>query len=110
VVITGGAGAIGLHYARQLARRGAKRIVLLSRRPVDPAELAALAAPTGAEVLSVSCDLTDPDAVAAAAGRYGGAGAALLLHAAGAGAVDSGDRIDPQASRDHTAAQAGGPP
>ena len=105
VVITGGAGAIGLHYARQLARRGAKRIVLLSRRPVDPAELAALAAPTGAEVLSVSCDLTDPDAVAAAAGRYGGAGASLLIHAAGAATFDTGDRIDPQATANTLAAK-----
>ncbi len=37
VVITGGSGAVGLHFARYLAGRGARRIVLLSRGGVDPA-------------------------------------------------------------------------
>ncbi|PRC47673.1 polyketide synthase, partial [Mycobacterium sp. ITM-2017-0098] len=39
VVITGGSGAVGVAFARHLAGRGAKRIVLLSRRGLDPAGL-----------------------------------------------------------------------
>ncbi|WP_197374856.1 mycobactin polyketide synthase MbtD [Mycolicibacterium baixiangningiae] len=92
VVITGGAGAIGQHYARYLADRGARRIVLLSRRAVDPAVLAELAQPHGAEVLSVPCDLTDRESVAAAAARADGA--SLLIHAAGAATFARGDRLD----------------
>lgn len=94
VVITGGAGSIGLHYARHLAERGARRIVLLSRRAVDPAVLAGPATSHGTEVLSVPCDITDRAALADAAGRYGGDGAALLIHAAGAASFATGDRLD----------------
>ncbi|WP_134060231.1 mycobactin polyketide synthase MbtD [Mycolicibacterium litorale] len=92
VVITGGAGAIGLHYAHHLAKRGARRIVLLSRRAVDPAVLTRLAAPHGAEVLSVPCDLTDRASVAAAAAGAGDA--SLLIHAAGAASFAPGARLD----------------
>ncbi|KUI30403.1 polyketide synthase [Mycobacterium sp. IS-1742] len=97
VVITGGAGEIGLHYARHLADRGARRIVLLSRRTVDPTVLARLAEPHGAEVLSVACDLTDRESVRAAAGSAGG-GATLLIHAAGAATFASGERLDASAA------------
>ena len=43
VVITGGAGAVGLHHARFFAEHGARRIILLGRRGADPDTLAALA-------------------------------------------------------------------
>jgi mycobactin polyketide synthetase MbtD len=97
VVITGGAGEIGLHYARHLADRGARRIILLSRRAVAPAVLARLAEPHGADVLSVPCDLTDRESVRSAAG-YAGDGATLLIHAAGAATFATGDRLDAAAA------------
>ena len=53
VVITGGWGAIGLSFARFLAARGARRIVLLSRRGAGPAPLDNL----GAEIIAPACDL-----------------------------------------------------
>jgi acyl transferase domain-containing protein/NADPH:quinone reductase-like Zn-dependent oxidoreductase/short-subunit dehydrogenase len=36
-LITGGLGALGLHFARWLADKGARRLVLLGRRPAGPA-------------------------------------------------------------------------
>ncbi|ORW28846.1 polyketide synthase [Mycobacterium paraense] len=83
VVITGGAGAIGMHYVRYLAERGARRIVLLSRRPADPEVLKTLTARCGTELVSVPCDLTDRAQLSSIAAEYGGAGASLIVHAAG---------------------------
>ncbi len=83
VVITGGSGAVGLHYARYLAERGARRIVLLSRGGVDPAMVAELAGAHGAEVLAPQCDLTSAEQVRAAA-EFAGDGASLVIHTAGA--------------------------
>jgi mycobactin polyketide synthetase MbtD len=82
VVITGGNGAVGLHFARFLASAGARRIVLLSRLGVDPAVLAEL----GEQVESVRCDITSPEQLATAAARHGADGATLVVHAAGAAA------------------------
>jgi mycobactin polyketide synthetase MbtD len=82
VVITGGNGAVGLHFARFLARAGARRIVLLSRRGVDPAVLTEL----GERVESVRCDITSPEQLVDAAARHGAGGATLVIHAAGAAA------------------------
>lgn len=97
VVITGGAGALGGHFARHVAERGARRIVLLSRRSVATDVVTALAS-RGAEVACVPCDITDRDALAAAAARYAGAGASLLIHAAGAAAFATGDHLDAAAA------------
>jgi mycobactin polyketide synthetase MbtD len=83
VVITGGAGAIGLHYARHLAGRGARRIVLLSRHPADPEVLKAIAAQYGTELASPPCDITDAAQLARVAAEYGALGASLIVHAAG---------------------------
>ncbi|OBK44913.1 mycobactin polyketide synthase MbtD [Mycobacterium sp. 1081908.1] len=83
VVITGGAGAIGLHYARHLAERGARRIVLLSRRSADPGLLKAWATRYGTELVSAPCDITDPAQLALTAAKYGIDGASLIVHAAG---------------------------
>jgi mycobactin polyketide synthetase MbtD len=79
VVITGGSGAVGLHYARYLAGRGARRIVLLSRGGVDPAAVGV----SGVEVVTPQCDVTSADQVRAAAREHGGDGASLVIHAAG---------------------------
>ena len=92
VVITGAAGAIGMHYARYLAERGARRIVLLSRRAVDPQVLAALTSRGGTEVVAVQCDITDTGELATAAGRYGGA-ASLIVHAAGSAVLAPADQL-----------------
>ncbi len=83
IVITGGAGAIGLHYARHLAAHGARRIVLLSRRPADPEVLNSLVSEYGTELVSPPCDLTDPAQLSLIAADYGAAGASLIVHAAG---------------------------
>ncbi|MEV0177668.1 SDR family NAD(P)-dependent oxidoreductase, partial [Streptomyces sp. NPDC050803] len=67
VLVTGGTGALGGHTARWLARNGAERLVLVSRRGPDApgaealvAELTAL----GAEVTVAACDIADRDALA----------------------------------------------
>ncbi|MCK0173547.1 mycobactin polyketide synthase MbtD [Mycolicibacterium sp. F2034L] len=108
VVITGAAGAIGMHFARRLAEQGARRIVLLSRRGVEPEVLAALAEPHGAEVVSVPCDITDAEGLAAAAREYAGSGASLLIHAAGAATFATGDRLDAAATAHTLAAKVTG--
>ena len=87
VVITGGGGAVGLHYARRLAELGARRIVLLSRRGVDDGRLAELAAHHDVEVVAPRCDLTDTAQVSATAAEYGGTAASLVIHAAAAATI-----------------------
>lgn len=84
VVITGGSGAVARGFAERLVERGARRIVLLSRRPADPDWCAALTARHGTDIRPVPADLTDPDALRAAAAAHAGAGATLVVHAAGA--------------------------
>ncbi len=84
VVITGGSGALGVELARQCVERGAKRIVLLSRSGAEAAT-GDLHRP-GVEVIAVRCDVTDPDAVTAAACQAGAA-ASLVIHAAGTAVI-----------------------
>lgn len=107
VVITGGSGAIGQHYARYLAERGARRIVLLSRGGVDPATIAELAGMHGAEVLAPQCDLTSAAQVRAAT-EYAGDGASLVVHTAGAATFAAHDALSPAAFLDTVAAKIGG--
>lgn len=83
VVITGGNGAVGLHFARILAAAGARRIVLVSRSGTDAQQLAEL---HGTDVVSVQCDITSSEQVSAAAAAHAGDGATLVVHAAGAAA------------------------
>ena len=84
VVITGGSGAIGLQYARYCLERGARTVTLLSRNGVDPAALRELADRHDAEVRAPQCDITDRDALAAAAAELCAVpGASLLIHTAG---------------------------
>ncbi|KAF3469293.1 SDR family NAD(P)-dependent oxidoreductase [Streptomyces sp. Tu 3180] len=67
-LISGGAGALGLHVARYLARQCRARLLLLGRRQADAAlreEFAALEA-AGAEVLHLPCDVADRDGVSTA--------------------------------------------
>lgn len=83
VVITGGSGAIGLRYARHCIERGAERVTLLSRTGVEPDVLAGLAAGYPTQLHAPRCDITDAAAVERAAADHGGAGATLVIHAAG---------------------------
>ncbi|OMC55552.1 polyketide synthase [Mycobacterium sp. IS-836] len=111
VVITGGAGTIGLHYSRYLAERGARRITLLSRRPADPQVLRTLAAEYGTELLSPPCDITDPAQLSLVAAEYGGPGASLIVHAAGTatfGTLEGRRALTPGAVADTFAAKVGG--
>lgn len=78
VVITGGSGVVGTHFLTYLAAHGARRIVLLGRTGAEPQRVA------GVEVLAPPCDITDPAALAATAAEFGGGGASLVIHAAGA--------------------------
>ncbi|EKF23211.1 short chain dehydrogenase family protein [Mycolicibacterium hassiacum DSM 44199] len=107
VVITGGSGALGRHFARYLARRGARRIVLLSRGGLDPAALADLTA-TGAEVIAPQCDLRSAEQLAAVAADHAGAGASLLIHAAGAATFGDHRGLTPAAFADTAAAKVDG--
>jgi mycobactin polyketide synthetase MbtD len=83
VVITGGTGVVGLHLARHLADRGARRIVLLSRDGADTATLSEL----GADIVAPRCDITDPAALAAAVAETGSTAASLVIHAAGSASI-----------------------
>ena len=109
VVITGGNGAVGLHFARYLAAHGARRIVLLSRSGVGDALMAELAASApNVDVLAPRCDITSAGDVRAAAEQFGGDGASLLIHSAGTAAFADHDALTPAMFADTTAAKIGG--
>lgn len=108
VVITGGAGTIGLQYTRYLAERGARRIVLLSRGGADTAALTRLAETHGTEILAPRCDITDAAALTATAAEFAGAGASLVIHAAGAATIAAHRELTPAAARNTFSAKATG--
>ncbi|WP_444545287.1 type I polyketide synthase [Streptomyces griseocarneus] len=88
VLITGGTGSLGGHAARWLARNGAERLVLTSRRGEaadGAAELRAELEGLGAEVAVVACDVADRGALAALLGSLEETGPGLtgVVHAAG---------------------------
>ncbi|WP_326597270.1 type I polyketide synthase [Streptomyces sp. NBC_01803] len=63
VLITGGTGALGAHAARRLARDGARRLVLTSRRGMaapGAEELVEELAALGTEATVEACDIADP--------------------------------------------------
>jgi mycobactin polyketide synthetase MbtD len=109
VVITGGNGAVGLHFARYLAAHGARRMVLLSRSGVGDAAMTELtAAATNVDVLAPRCDVTSADNVRAAAEQFGGSGASLLIHAAGTAVFADHDALTSAMLADTAAAKIGG--
>ncbi|OBG81986.1 polyketide synthase [Mycobacterium sp. E802] len=107
VVITGGAGAVGLHYARHLAAHGARRIVLLSRSGLDDDQIAALAG-LGAEIVAPHCDLTDPEQIAATVAQSAIGPASLVIHAAAAATIAPGGELTGASVRDTFAAKVNG--
>ncbi|WIY01906.1 type I polyketide synthase [Amycolatopsis mongoliensis] len=64
VLLTGGTGGVGPHLARWLARAGAERLVLTSRRGLDLPELNAELADLGTELTVATCDVADRDQLA----------------------------------------------
>ncbi|WP_006241084.1 mycobactin polyketide synthase MbtD [Mycolicibacterium tusciae] len=110
VVITGGSGAVGLHFARYLAERGARRIVLLGRTGVDAVTVAELgaAAPADLEIVAPPCDLRSAEQVSAVARQHGRDGASLLIHAAGAANFADFNDVSVEAFADTAAAKIGG--
>ena len=83
-LITGGSGGLGVAVAEWLVARGARDVVLASRRP--PANLALASTGTGARrIRAVSADVTNPEQVRelVAAVRAGGQRLRGVVHAAG---------------------------
>ncbi|KOU53808.1 hypothetical protein ADK55_15315, partial [Streptomyces sp. WM4235] len=71
-LVTGGLGAVGLRLTGRLIDRGAKRIGIIGRSALDPARSEALRdLAARADVDYVSCDVSDPEALAAVAGLLG---------------------------------------
>lgn len=108
VVITGGGGAVGLHYARVLAERGARRVTLLGRGGADAAVLSRLTEAWGTEFRAPRCDLTDPSSVAAAAAEIGATAATLVIHAAGVAVIAPHRELTATAARNTFAAKVTG--
>ncbi|MEV8442846.1 type I polyketide synthase [Actinosynnema sp. NPDC051121] len=87
VLLTGGTGALGPNVARWLARTGAERLVLTSRKGADApgaAELTGELAGLGTAVTFARCDVTDRDDVRRLAADLDAAGTPVrvVLHAA----------------------------
>ncbi|MEU7560367.1 type I polyketide synthase [Streptomyces eurythermus] len=87
VLITGGTGALGARTAHWLARNGAQRLVLTSRRGMDTPgarQLAGALRATGCDVLVMACDIANRERVAALlAALPGDEPLTAVVHAAG---------------------------
>ena len=86
-LISGGLAGLGLHVARRLVERGARHLVLISRRGVtaDAEPVLAELRAAGATVHAAAADISDERAVADVLGRLRNDGPPLrgIVHAAG---------------------------
>lgn len=85
VLIIGGTGQLGLRFCEHYAAAGAARITLLSRSgetDAVAAELSRLRALGDSTIVVVSCDVSDPDAVARFATANADQPVSFLIHAA----------------------------
>ncbi|MEU9118121.1 type I polyketide synthase, partial [Streptomyces sp. NPDC048483] len=99
VLVTGGTGALGAEVARWVVDRGARRVVLLSRRGEDAPGadvLRGALTAAGAEVRIVACDAADREALAEA---LAGEEISAVFHTAGV--LDDGvvDGLTPERFR-----------
>ncbi|GAA1994204.1 hypothetical protein GCM10009754_86950 [Amycolatopsis minnesotensis] len=86
VLVTGGVSGVGALIARWLARHGAERLVLTSRRGRNAAGVAELAAELrelGSEVLVAAADVADREQLAALLSDPGTGDVRSVFHAAG---------------------------
>jgi acyl transferase domain-containing protein len=86
VLVTGGFGSVGVQVARWLARAGARRVVVCSRRGSESAgaaELEAELSGLGVVMTAVACDVTDAGALRGLVGRLAGEGSPVraVVHA-----------------------------
>ncbi|GAA2458550.1 type I polyketide synthase [Streptomyces glaucus] len=99
-LVTGGTGGLGAHVARRLAREGAERLLLVSRRGPDAPGAAGLRrelAAAGCEVDIAACDVADRAALAALLDAIpADRPLTAVVHAAGV--LDDGvlDRLTPE--------------
>ncbi|OBI40787.1 polyketide synthase [Mycobacterium kyorinense] len=85
VLIVGGTGNLGLEFCEHYARRGARRITLVSRSGETAAvadRLRKIRSATSARIDAASCDVGDAGAVTRLADEYGDAPTDLIIHAA----------------------------
>ena len=84
-LIIGGTGNLGLEFCEHLARRGARRITLLSRSGETPAvadRLRRVRSATSTQIRVSQCDVGDQAAVSELAREHHDAPADLIIHAA----------------------------
>lgn len=85
VLIIGGTGKLGLEFCDHFARRGARRITLVSRSGETAAvagRLASIRSATSTQIGVVQCDVGDQAAIAVLAEQHHDAPADLIIHAA----------------------------
>jgi acyl transferase domain-containing protein/short-subunit dehydrogenase/acyl carrier protein len=91
-LITGGTGALGRHFAAWLAGRGARRLVLVSRRGADDETLAGLQGKLpGVELLCPAADMSSAEGIATALRAMDQRGWTLAGIALLAGTAQRGD-------------------
>ncbi|MFF8000775.1 type I polyketide synthase [Streptomyces sp. NPDC007917] len=112
VLVTGGTGGVGGRVARWVVERGARHVIVASRRgPTAPGteELTAELEGLGASVSVVACDVADRDEVAGLLARVPeGQPLRGVFHAAGVGDYTPVGDLDPDRVAQVLAAKAGG--